>query len=126
MNISVKLDTNGSFPEKLKTLLQNDLLDYIALDLKGLSTDDIQYVTRNKNYTLDIFLETLNEIKTYKTFKGETVNFEIRHTLWKAYSADDFSQFLKSSKTKRYPLEKLPKDNSTKNQYRWKNIRQTI
>jgi len=100
MNISVKLDTNGSFPEKLKTLLQNNLLDYIAIDLKGLTTDDIQYVTRNKNYTLDIFLETLNEIKTYETYKGETVNFEIRHTLWKAYSADDFSKFLNLLKQK--------------------------
>ncbi|TYB34015.1 MAG: anaerobic ribonucleoside-triphosphate reductase activating protein [Flexistipes sinusarabici] len=100
MNIYIKLDTNGSFPQKLKTLLQNDLLDYIALDLKGLNTDDIQYVTRNKNYTLDTFLETLNEIKSYEIHKGDTVKFEIRHTLWKTYSAADFSKFLNLLKQK--------------------------
>ena len=100
MNISIKLDTNGSFPQKLKTLLRNGHLDYIALDLKGLNTDDIQYVTRNRNYTLDIFLETLNEIKSYEIHKGSSVNFEIRHTLWKTYSAADFFKFLNLLKQK--------------------------
>ena len=31
----VKLDTNGSFPEKLKTLIDSDLLDYVAMDIKS-------------------------------------------------------------------------------------------
>ncbi len=31
---SVKIDTNGSRPEMLKTLLREDLVDYIAMDLK--------------------------------------------------------------------------------------------
>lgn len=94
MNVSVKLDTNGSFPKKLKALLQNDLLDYIAIDLKGLTTEDIQYITRSNNYTLEIFLKTLKEIITYENSKGKSMNFEIRHTLWKAYSVTDFTNFL--------------------------------
>jgi len=32
----VKLDTNGSFPEKLRELLKDGLLDYIAMDIKTL------------------------------------------------------------------------------------------
>lgn len=32
---AVKLDTNGSFPEKLQGLLQLDLLDYVAMDIKN-------------------------------------------------------------------------------------------
>ena len=32
----VKLDTNGSFPEKLKPLLADKLLDYVAMDIKTL------------------------------------------------------------------------------------------
>jgi len=31
----VKVDTNGSFPEKLKALLENQLVDYIAMDIKA-------------------------------------------------------------------------------------------
>ncbi len=30
----VKLDTNGSFPEKLRSLLDGGLLDYVAMDIK--------------------------------------------------------------------------------------------
>ena len=32
---SVKLDTNGSFPDKLRELIENGLVDYIAMDIKN-------------------------------------------------------------------------------------------
>ncbi|MCL2484886.1 MAG: anaerobic ribonucleoside-triphosphate reductase activating protein [Endomicrobia bacterium] len=35
MGFSVKLDTNGSMPEVLEDLLENRLLDYIAMDIKA-------------------------------------------------------------------------------------------
>jgi pyruvate formate lyase activating enzyme len=31
----VKVDTNGSFPHRLKNLLDNNLLDYVAMDIKA-------------------------------------------------------------------------------------------
>ena len=34
LGFAVKLDTNGSFPEKLSSLLENGLLDYVAMDIK--------------------------------------------------------------------------------------------
>lgn len=34
LGFSVKLDTNGSFPEKLSALLEKGLLDYVAMDIK--------------------------------------------------------------------------------------------
>ena len=33
--LDVKLDTNGSFPEKLKSLIDSELIDYIAMDVKA-------------------------------------------------------------------------------------------
>ena len=33
----VKLDTNGSFPEKLKAILAEHLVDYVAMDIKNVS-----------------------------------------------------------------------------------------
>ncbi|MDY6821098.1 MAG: anaerobic ribonucleoside-triphosphate reductase activating protein [Deferribacterota bacterium] len=95
MNIMVKLDTNGSLPNRLLTLLDNNLINFIGLDLKGLNTRDIQYITRNKNYTLPIFLKTLRILKEHRevTDKLDNINFEIRMTLWKPYTKDDFLGF---------------------------------
>lgn len=35
MNLCVKLDTNGSNPELIKLLIKDNLIDYIAMDIKG-------------------------------------------------------------------------------------------
>lgn len=35
MGFLVKLDTNGTFPEKLKELIENGLVDYVAMDIKA-------------------------------------------------------------------------------------------
>ncbi len=35
MGYAVKLDTNGSFPEKLKALVNDGLIDYVAMDIKN-------------------------------------------------------------------------------------------
>lgn len=35
MGFLVKLDTNGSFPERLEKLLRNGLIDYVAMDIKN-------------------------------------------------------------------------------------------
>ena len=35
MNLLVKLDTNGYLPDKLEALLQEGLLDYVAMDIKS-------------------------------------------------------------------------------------------
>lgn len=35
MGFLVKLDTNGTFPERLKVLLDKNLLDYVAMDIKS-------------------------------------------------------------------------------------------
>ncbi len=35
MGFAVKLDTNGSYPDRLRVLLQKDLLDYVAVDVKN-------------------------------------------------------------------------------------------
>lgn len=39
LGLEVKLDTNGSRPEVLEKLLNNKLVDYVAMDLKGVLED---------------------------------------------------------------------------------------
>lgn len=47
MGFLVKLDTNGSHPGKLKALLEADLLDYVAMDIKC-ALDNYPAVTRSR------------------------------------------------------------------------------
>lgn len=42
LGFKVKLDTNGSRPEVLRSLLEQNLLDYVAMDVKG-PLDDLSY-----------------------------------------------------------------------------------
>lgn len=60
MGFAIKLDTNGSFPDKLKLLVQNGLVDYVAMDIKnspetysftaGCDTLDIGAIQKSVSY----------------------------------------------------------------------------
>jgi len=39
LGLSVKLDTNGTFPDKLEEILSNGLCDYVAMDIKNAPED---------------------------------------------------------------------------------------
>lgn len=47
MGFKVKIDTNGSFPDKLKELISEELVDYIAMDVKG-SREDYERIVNAK------------------------------------------------------------------------------
>lgn len=60
MGYAVKLDTNGSFPEKLQTLVEKGLIDYVAMDIKnsresysitsGVEPLDIEAIEKSVSY----------------------------------------------------------------------------
>ena len=62
MGYAVKLDTNGSFPDKLKKLVDEKLVDYVAMDIKnsqesygktiGIQDYDIRNIHRSVQYLL--------------------------------------------------------------------------
>jgi len=62
MGFSVKLDTNGSFPDKLKRIVEAGLVDYVAMDIKnsqenygktiGIENYDISNVNKSVQYLL--------------------------------------------------------------------------
>lgn len=35
LSLAVKLDTNGAYPERLRSIIENDLVDYVAMDIKN-------------------------------------------------------------------------------------------
>lgn len=76
LNLKVKLDTNGSNPAMLHKLLEEDLLDYIAMDIKNCRE---KYATTIgvKNFNI----EPLEESISYIQESG--IDYEFRTTIVK-------------------------------------------
>lgn len=72
MGFKIKLDTNGSKPEKVKELVELGLIDYIALDFKG---PQLKYYDITKRNYFDRFIDVLDFLVDSK------FNFEVRTTL---------------------------------------------
>lgn len=82
----VKLDTNGSYPEKLKYLIDEKLVDYVAMDIKN-SAD---------KYALTIAVDNFDITPIYESIKilleGE-VDYEFRTTVVKdLHTAQDIEE----------------------------------
>lgn len=74
LGYSVKLDTNGSFPERLKALIEKGLLDYVAMDIKNSLS---KYPETAGNEKLD-----LAQIeKSIDLLMEEGVDYEFRTTV---------------------------------------------
>lgn len=78
LGYAVKLDTNGSFPDKLKALVEKALVDYVAMDIKNCPD---AYAATAGVKALDI--EAINESVVY--LKEGHVPYEFRTTVVKNY-----------------------------------------
>ena len=74
LGYSVKLDTNGSFPEKLKGILELGLVDYVAMDIKN-SKELYSETTGVKNFDLKPVEESV------ELLKNGVVDYEFRTTV---------------------------------------------
>ena len=74
----VKLDTNGSNPEKLKELVKNGFIDYVAMDIKNCK-EKYAKTAGIENLKLQDIEQSVDFLLT-----GE-VNFEFRTTVVKEY-----------------------------------------
>ena len=70
----IKLDTNGTNPEIVKDLCENNLVDYVAMDIKN-SLDKYSLTTGVKNPLTDKVQETI------KYLMNSNVDYEFRTTL---------------------------------------------
>ncbi len=73
MGYKVKLDTNGSMPERLQALLSNGLVDYVAMDYKA----PLRAYHRVVRVKVDA--ELIKRSINYITSSG--INYELRTTL---------------------------------------------
>ncbi len=73
MGFMVKLDTNGTFPDVLQKLIDENLIDYVAMDIKA-PIDEYENVTGNKGSS-DLLKKSISLL-----LKG-VVPYEFRSTL---------------------------------------------
>jgi len=74
-NFIIKLDTNGTNPEMLKYLLENKLIDYIAMDIKA-PLKKYECVTK-----CTVNIENIK--KSIKIIINSNINYEFRTTAYK-------------------------------------------
>lgn len=82
LGLKVKLDTNGTRPDLIKSFNENGLVDYFAMDIKN----DI------KNYAKIIGFDTYNTLKVEQSveyFLTSNADYEFRTTLIKEYHSED-------------------------------------
>ncbi len=88
LGCSIKLDTNGSFPKPLISLIEQGLVDYVAMDVKaGFSGDSYGKAVGVKDFDTSGVLESIEFLK-----KGK-VAFEFRTTAVKGlHTIRDFEE----------------------------------
>jgi len=84
LGYAVKLDTNGTFPERLSTLIDQDLLDYVAMDIKS-SPAHYGEITGCEDLPIDQIEQSIQILLQNR------VAYEFRTTMIKEYhSLEDF------------------------------------
>lgn len=74
----IKIDTNGSFPGKLKEFIDEGLVDYIAMDIKGPKEDYSKIA--NVNVPLEKIEESIKIISQMENYEFRTTILEKFHT----------------------------------------------
>jgi len=73
LGYKIKIDTNGSFPEKLKELIDEKLVDYIAMDVKA--------PKKKYNKLTNVKTDIKRIEKSIEIIKNSKVDYEFRTTI---------------------------------------------
>jgi len=108
LGLKVKIDTNGYMPDKLSKLLEDDLVDYIAMDVKAPLREDIY--SRLSGVKVDI--ERIKE--SIGIIKSSGIDYEFRTTvvpsLLKPEDVIEISKEL--SPARRFAIQQFVPENS--------------
>ncbi len=92
LGYSVKLDTNGSFPKRLASLIEAGLIDKVAMDIKN-SPEKYGITAGVENFDIAPILESI------ELLKSSGIDYEFRTTVVKElHSASDFEEIGKMIK----------------------------
>lgn len=105
MGFLVKLDTNGTNPVMLKELLDKNLLDYVAMDVKAPLT--VEKYSKAIGVNAEKVLENVKE--SISLLMNSSIDYEFRTTVVPTlHDSDDIKQICQSLKgCKKYVLQKF-------------------
>jgi pyruvate formate lyase activating enzyme len=82
LGLKVKLDTNGTNPKMIKSLVADRLIDYIAMDIKN-SKEKYSTTVGLSDFNLEPIIESVNFLLT------STLDYEFRTTIVKEYHTEE-------------------------------------
>lgn len=98
LGLLVKLDTNGGNPKVLQELIDEELVDYVAMDIKNIFNK--YNITAGKKINLD------NIKKSIEILKASKIDYEFRTTIIKEmHSLDDIVSICKLVGDAKYYLQ---------------------
>ncbi len=103
-NFLVKIDTNGTSPELLKRLFEENLVDYVAMDIKApLNVEKYSLATGVEKADIEKIKESVSLLK------NSNVDYEFRSTIVPSiHSREDIIQMAKDiSPAKKYFLQQF-------------------
>ena len=108
LGFKVKLDTNGSFPDKLSYLIDNNLVDYVAMDIKN---------TLEKYYMTACFNDLSSIKSSINILLNSNIEYEFRTTVVnELHNVEDFHSIgLLISGAKNYYLQSFQSKDSVLN-----------
>jgi pyruvate formate lyase activating enzyme len=102
LDLALKLDTNGSHPSLIQTLLKEDLLDYISLDIKA-PRSKLRHVVG-----VAISPEIFN--RSIEVIRRSGIEYEFRTTVLPEFTRDDILEIAASIRgAKRFTLQQFRK-----------------
>ncbi|MEI7719188.1 MAG: anaerobic ribonucleoside-triphosphate reductase activating protein, partial [archaeon] len=99
----IKIDTNGSYPEKLKDLIDKKLVDYVAMDIKGPKEDYSEIV--GVMFPMNRLEESIRVVSQFPNYEFRTTIIEKIHTKEKIESMLKWVTSLTKSKIKNFSLQ---------------------
>ena len=104
MGLGIKIDTNGTFPEQLNTLIDTGMIDCVAMDVKNALNTDAYSKACGINIT-DGMLEKI--VQSTKVLMNSGIDYEFRTTLVRSlHSSEDIRGIAKYlNGAKKYVLQ---------------------
>ncbi len=104
LGLKVKLDTNGTHPEMLSTLLAENLLDFIAMDVKHVLNFDFYNRTVGNILNQQVFE---NIIQSIRLIENSVIGYEFRTTVIKGLHQPEQIQQLRKRFGSHYKVQQF-------------------
>ncbi len=113
-SLQIKIDTNGTFPERLKEAMDHHLVDYVAMDIK-----QVLNYEKYRNATGHLTFEQFEKIKqSIAILNKSNTEFEFRTTIAKGihtmHDLEEIAGFTKHSQ--KWALQNFKNENVADNQ----------